>query len=644
MEHMRPNLEKGVSSEQGYHDLALTVNNDNDFFNVPRFNRPMKSLDLPKGEKITKYLGEVEISYFSTCILRDESEVGVDFIISLKNKGNEEVVINFPDVNELKENVPVCSQNHITHFFAFQVPPIKIIPGGEKKLWYLVPREKDDCNFTLPFRLWKNNDKLNYIELPVEFGYSNEDFRGIETSMIYGYVKDENGNPISNPDVKVHMNCGRMDYSSTSDEEGRYFISLLGMEDINSIYGQRELACDSKDYFLYLEKEGYEFYFKDHLAPTRKNPLYFNITLKKRNDNISYSLDWERQVDEPYGFFWVAPSEDWKTFAAAQGTHAPLLNNPYPTNIYLFDSKGNILWKYPVKDQCWGFDITHDGSLVAAGCHDKNVYVINAQDGSLNWKAECGNSNREVEFSHDGKYLITGPVIGPRGPTDVYDVGIYNSNTGKILNLISGDKQWLRNSKFSLNDSIFVVGESFGYLEMYDLKGNKLWENFNYIGEFPMFLAIDRQNNVYAGGKTHTLFSFDSKGNLRWKHRLPGTITYGGISEDGSRIAVSDSGRIYLFDENGTLLWKRPHFGREDGAGHNAVTISSDGKYVVIGTVTNNIIVYNEQGTIIWKGHSAIHKQSPELLEGVTNVQISKDNNHIIAVYGDNFIREFIRN
>ena len=119
------------------------------------------------------------------------------------------MVINFPDVNELKENVPVCSQNHITHFFAFQVPPIKISPGGEKKLWYLVPREKDDCNFTLPFRLWKNNDKSNYIELPVEFGYSNEDFRGIETSMIYGYVKDENKQVVNLPKLSYSITPGQ---------------------------------------------------------------------------------------------------------------------------------------------------------------------------------------------------------------------------------------------------------------------------------------------------------------------------------------------------------------------------------------------------------------------------------------------------
>jgi WD40 repeat protein len=163
-----------------------------------------------------------------------------------------------------------------------------------------------------------------------------------------------------------------------------------------------------------------------------------------------------------------------------------------------------------------------------------------------------------------------------------------------------------------------------------------------------MFLAVDQNKNTFAAGKSRTLFSFDSSGNLRWKHRIPDhVVTAGSATPDGSRIALGTvGGMVYLFDNNGNVLWKRNtgDVGEQGGTvGHNAIAISPDGKKIVAGTAPGNcVIAYNEKGTLIWKGCSNVEKTSSDMMEGVTNVQISGSKDKIIAAYGDNYIREFI--
>ena len=109
---------------------------------------------------------------------------------------------------------------------------------------------------------------------------------------------------------------------------------------------------------------------------------------------------------------------------------------------------GEQMWSFSTDDECWGSAITADGTLVALGSHDENVYVINTNDGSLKWSKDSGGMNREVEFSHDGKYLLTGPAAGSGGSN--YDFVLYDVDDGTYYHSFSGYNQWLRNSKFTI--------------------------------------------------------------------------------------------------------------------------------------------------------------------------------------------------
>lgn len=599
-------------------------------FPLPPMEANLPPLTLPegtpKGEWVTKNLGNVEVKYFSTAIIWGLSESGTDFFITLKNKGNDQTVVNFTPVKSLVETIPKWN----LHFFSLQEPPLILKPGDEKKLWYMASLDQAG-KFPVNFKLWLNNNTANYLELPVVFGTIADDslFRRM-SSLIYGYLKDENGKPLAGVEVSAQMNCGRLGNRGVSDEQGRYFVPVLGKEDIDVIYQGKELACESTDYFISAEKDGYEYYFKDHISPTKKNSARADIVLEKKKENASFSLAWEKQVDEPYGFFWAKPSADWSVFAVSQAKHEPQLNKP--TNFYLFDSSGNILWKQPTGNECWGIDIASDGSKVIAGCHDGKIYVV-SREGNLLWSFNTGAMVRSACFNNDGKTALSGTTG---------NLFLFDAVTGSKNN-ISWPGGWLRNCLFYPDNSGFIAGSP--EIGGFTIVGKQNWQQL--IGEFPMFLGIDKNKNIFAAGKSRSLFSFDVSGNLRWKKRIPDhVVTMGGVTSDGQRVVVGTiGGMVHLFDGNGNLLW-RQHLNSGmtgDSAGHNAVAMSPDGERIVVGSAPGNcVFVYNGKGTLLWKDCTGVEKIKADMRPGVTNVQISPDKKKIIATYGDNFIREFI--
>jgi len=254
---------------------------------------------VSKGEWKTASLGDVEIKYFSTAIIRGLTESGTDYFITLKNNGSSEATVNFLTAKQLAGQIPAWN----LHFFDFQDPPVKIAPENEEKLWYYASIDSSSEEpFTVNFKLWLGNDSRNAVELPIIFGGIEETFWGKETSLVYGYVKDESGKPVENVIVDVIMNCGRVNFSGESDERGAYFAKVLAMEDINAIYLGKELACDSTDYYVSVAADGYEYYFKEHVAPTRNEFVRLDIVLEKKKENVSYSLNGRKKSRTITGF------------------------------------------------------------------------------------------------------------------------------------------------------------------------------------------------------------------------------------------------------------------------------------------------------------------------------------------------------
>ncbi|MFH1285875.1 MAG: PQQ-binding-like beta-propeller repeat protein [Candidatus Micrarchaeota archaeon] len=625
----------------------------------PPENQPQppseKVLQPVEGEMKTLTLNNLEISYYSTAASYSDVTNGADLFIHVKNLGSVRETIYTNSTNDLKQKyVP----NWCAHFFSFQATNVSLEAGEEKILHYFASNDASG-EFNVSFPFWQTPDASDSVSANVRFYSSSmEDGRLNQTAMIYGLVTDkETGKLVKNAFVRANLFTGRNSFTQQTDSSGRYTMSVSSVDDLKPFFIGQEEEYPSLDYFVTVEADGYEYYYKEDVSPRKGEKLMLNLALEPRAEDASYSLDWESKASGYYGFFWVLADSSWKYAVASQAKHPPQLDKP--TNFYLLNTEtGDELWKYPTENECWGIDIARDGSFVAAGCSDNYVYAVSTS-GSLKWKKDCKSMNREVAISHNGEYVLTGPIR--EGESD-YDFALLRSSDGSFVRGFTGIRESLRNSKFTSDDSRFVTGVSFGYTAMFDVQsGEKIWEA--YLGEFPLFLAVDENGNTYATGKGRTLFSFDPSGKVRWSLRVPDhTAGTGAVSKDGSRLAIGTVGAwVYYIDGNsGEILWRARIAGDNlENVGHNAVSISEDGKIVSVGGAPENkLFIYNERGTVIFEHVSALNSD-PILTEkwasigagasagtqkGIMGTYTSADGSKVLAAYGDNYVRAFSRN
>jgi len=605
------------------------------------------------GEEKTLMLGNLEFTYYDAIFSDGMFSLGADILIHVKNNGTAtETFYTQSDSDMHVTQIP----NWVMHFFAYQATTITLQSGEEKTLHYFSSNDGSG-EFTLNFEFWQQADQSDKIIAPINITSLSESHTFETTSAIYGYVLDKTTQqPIGNAEVIVNFYNGRETAArGTTDAQGRYVASTPSVDDITAYFGGQDLTYRSLGFFVTVQKDGYEYYYQDGVSPERGEQLRLDINLTPKETTETYTLDWENKVSDYYGFFWLKIDDDWNYVAASQAKHIPELNKA--THFYLYDANtGEQKWSFPTGNECWGFDITQDGTLVAAGCSDGYVYVVNTNDGSLHWKKDSGGMNRFVEFSHDGTLLLTGPA--PSGTNTAYDFVLYNVSDGSIVKGFSGYNNWLRNGRFTDDDSKFVVGLSGGYVAMFNTtSGERLWDN--YVGEFPLFLAVDNQDNTYACGKGRTLFSFDKDGDLRWSYRVPDhTTTAGMITPDGSHVVIGTVG-AWVYDFNGAtgeVRWRQRITG--ENVAHNAVSVSAGGGYVAIGSGPENVLtIFNTKGTKIFEQTSTLNPDpildekwatigptaSAGTQKGIMCTVISADGSTVIAGYGDDYIRSFTK-
>jgi outer membrane protein assembly factor BamB len=603
------------------------------------------------GENRTLGHGNVEVSYYSVAAAYPTLSMGADFYFHVRNTGAAAETFSIAQAGQ----APTWN----AHFFAFHPGTITLQPGESRNLHYFASLDSEG-RFDMPFDVWQEADKSDKATVTATF-YSGgqEESRIASDAAVYGYVRDaDTGMPVADAAVEVTLFSGRDSSRATTDSEGRYAVAVASVDAIRAFLGKQDTSYTSFAHSASVEADGYEYSYTADIAPAHGEKLQIDIELQPAAAKPTYKLAWESKVSDYYGFFWTVVDSGWTRVVASQAKHPPELGKA--TNFYMFDaSTGAKLWAYPTANECWGIDISRDGATVAAGCSDNYVYVVNAADGTLRWKADSGGMNREVELSHDGTLLVTGPARAADG--SAYDFALFKAADGALVRGFSGLSNWLRNAKFTADDKRFVVGITGGYVAMYDAaSGTKVWEN--YIGEFPLFLAVDAGGNTYATGKGRTLFSFDAAGRTRWSMRMPDhTSGTGAITPDGSRVAVGTvGGWVYYVDgADGTVLWRtRPKDGGIESTGHNGVSISADGKYVVVGFGPDNrMIVYNEHGTAVfdvtepantdpvldakWATIGAGSSTSSQ--RAVMCTYASSDGGRIIAAYGDDYVRAFSR-
>lgn len=266
-------------------------------------------------------------------------------------------------------------------------------------------------------------------------------------------------------------------------------------------------AADRSDWFLVLSGN----------VQDMPNVNFPNKTVKVASfdDPTKIEIDWapldyEYQVEfsltqaivTPTGFWRGAVSEQERTVVFIPGQENWFGNSDTEKNVYRVQSTiykynfdGQKLWEYQPGYECWGGDMSPDGSKVVyqlvpnGGTY--GVGVLNGEDGSLLWKKEftqLNSSARAIEgleavLSNDASLVAVGTV-----PTGV--VTLFDANTGDIVRQVpnapdQGDN-WgqIRFLAFDEADEYLYVGSGDNHLRKVRVAdGQLIWKAF--IGGWP---------------------------------------------------------------------------------------------------------------------------------------------------------------
>lgn len=582
---------------------------------------------------VTVNVGKVKVRTYNPVTITD-LEYSTNFYFVARNTSNKTLTLKMTSLEKIKASLP----NWVFHFYYFQPESMEIPPKQEKTFEYILTNEGTGT-VKLPFTFKvEETGEQKTIKLNVRSVNSPSISELPLLSEVKGKVMSSSGQPIEDARVSIYMYNGRTEFSERTDSEGNFSRLVPSQADVEKTFGPRTLPYHSLGFFIVVEADGYELGYKDGIQPKNPDSVTCDFSLTPVTKS-SYTEIGKLMTNGVHGYFWLYPEKTFNEVAAVQGRHPTALQQP--GHIMMADTSGNRKWRLDTNDECWGFDLKKN--RIAAGCHDGMVYVTDL-DGNILLKVDTQAMNREVEIDPKGKKLFTGPYMGE-------DAALLNIQRNNVIWTYKDPNDWLRNSRFSPNGKRIIAGFSSGTLVMLSNKGQILWKN--YIGEFPMVLEIDKRYNVYAAGKNRELFSYDAKGNLRWRRRIGNHVVTAGsnnMSRKGDLILCGTvGGFLYAFNNDGKILWQRKMSESAILQGHNALDVTPNGRHIAVGTAgeTGSVILYDRKGTLLWskrftdrRGSSAYdHNQT-----GAITVAVSDDASMIAAGFGDSVIRFFKRN
>ena len=594
-------------------------------------------------DKITSYkLDALEITT-TTPIHVQKFENSLNIYFKIKNTSDKDIDVKYLHPRDASNDL---HEQGVTHFFAFQEEHQRVKAKSSITIEYLVAGEfQQDVNINDFFFEIEKSSK--HIDTPLKISQYDKSKELNYNGKITGKIVDEQGEALKNILVSAYNFNGYERYSDKSNSKGEYSIAVPSTEDIQTLFGKRPYAYNTLNYDISVADENHEFFFRGNIQATSNKDSIENFTLKNKNSsNLDYKLVGEYNSLSPHGVWWLFPNSSFEYLVAVHGRHPPEIMEK--GEILALDLSGNKLWSVTTDSECWGFDISSK-DVVSAGCSTGNLYIT--KDGEDVKTIESGNQNRATAFSPNGNTLLTGPGYSNEESQDLLN---YNSETQQALWTYNKAREWIRSIKWSPDGERVIAGFSGGQISMFDKNGKELWKNF--IGEFPLMLQIDKEYNIYAGGKNHEVVSYDKTGKLRWRYRNADNVVSAGsnnLSEDGSTLAYGTvAGWLHVLNtKDGSVKWSRRLEG--DLQGHNALDMTPDGEYIAVGTTGDDnggvLDIYSKDGTLLWRktykdSRSSDSKYSYDHNQkGVITVAISDDAEYISAGYGDSYIRIFKR-
>jgi uncharacterized protein (TIGR03437 family) len=506
-------------------------------------------------------------------------------------------------------------------------------------------------------------------QIAIDWSTGDQSHHPQANAVIAGKVTNAAGAPIRGAEITAMRWNERTPVRAYTGSDGSFRLEVFSLDQVRSFLGPRPLAYHDLNYWLTAEAEGYLVAYRDGIAPAAGQTVAVDLTLKAgdgvRTDSPQseplaqtpmYQLAGEIATDGLLSYWqlrFAGPNND--RVIAVIGQHAP--DDGETGHIIAVDLTAKELWRIPTPRECWGFHVSNDGTMAAAGCHDGYLYIVAAADGRIIQKVKIGSRPgggwvEAVRFSPDGKYVMSDGAAPNDGFSKV------EVATGKATQFTK--ETFLYNGRWSPDGTRFAGGSQ-GYMGMWLADGTQVWHRE--MGESPLFIEMDANYNVYAAGKSRELFSWDKDGNLRWSYRLSTTANEAahGLPADGSFILSPNmNGHLQMFNPQGQVQWQRfteglfPKQGLLPscalGTGHNALSITPDGNLIAIGDRCQGAQVYGRDGTLLWRHRSTLRNDfkgddpvTHGVYPGVNTIDITPDGKYIAAGYADAVIRIFKR-
>lgn len=314
--------------------------------------------------------------------------------------------------------------------------------------------------------------------------------------------------------------------------------------------------------------------------------------------------------------------------------------------IILLDKEGNELWTYPT-----GYDAVADVAIskngeYAAAVTTTTIYLFSVESGELLWKF-CKNCEelsistanyQGVAISENGDY-IAGSVNGKLyffekdSNESLWNKDIESNPIGIDM---SDDGEYIA-------AGIANAGANGDKIFFFNKEGEKLWE---YKAEHPDYIQTGNFYRpdmtpdgeyvaVSTGCPDRRAYLFDKSGELIFRTEMlteDSPVHKSAISDSGNLIAYSldhMQGKpiLYLFNKEGNVVWS--FSSSEDGTAR-AVSISSDGTYIAIGTSVGHIYLFNKNSNIpLWK-YTAYGTSTG--FSSIGDVKLSSNGDFLVAV------------
>jgi hypothetical protein len=451
---------------------------------------------------------------------------------------------------------------------------------------------------------------------------------------VAGTVTDAvTGDPIVGAEITLWLgHTTRMipfDMMNETDSVGAYSIACWDVNILNEYY-KPYVAVEG--YRLVVQKAGYKTYVHDeYVAPEQASTLTRNIQLVPLQSHVEFELKWKTALSSP-GAWWIKVSDAWDRFAVALGKHPDPGDDPkLPSRIPFIDDKGKVLWEKKLPDESWAIDMTRDGSYVASATNSlegNNFAYLWDAAGNEVWKKTLPGESYDVRFSPDGLSVATGPHEDNGAGLVLYD-----TLTGEEKwNHAMGGTKVVRQTAFLKKGKYVLAGQP---LHLYRANGKLVWRRYHPYLPYAIWPSSNG-SRIMVPDKGDSLSMFSLRGKLLWR-REQRVITYGAMSANASVVVITTThGYIYCYDKKGKIKWYHLIPGGRGTAGHNAIDITPDGKYIVVGAGGYTTILYDSRGNVLWRhaGDTPYDQQKNHYQQSVMAVRISPDGKKIASGYG----------